>query len=151
MLRSDLAEPDMPLKSRWVTEIIDVVALCHEKRVLIFDIALRNILLTEDLHIRLIDFANSALLPEDTNMVEANESGCTLQIDLLHLGSVIYSIATWQKSSVDCAEETDWPHSAALPTLDDVLFGSVIAHCWAKQYYDVNELQQHFQRLKTPE
>jgi hypothetical protein len=50
-------------KLDWILRLVDFVAACHDKRVLWFDIALRNILLADDWSIRAIDFANSTAEP----------------------------------------------------------------------------------------
>lgn len=135
-------EPELTRKQGWINEIVDAVARCHEKRVLIFDIALRNILLMEDWSIRIVDFANSVLFQLDIDLSEAENEGCTAKLDMLHLGNVIYSVAKWQKFSVDCAMESEWPDRSEMPRLEKIPCGHVIAKCWAQQYRSVQELQR---------
>jgi serine/threonine protein kinase len=136
------AEPELAWKENWITEIVDVVTRCHEKRVLISDIALRNFLLAEDWSIRVIDFANSVLFEIDLDLAEAEEEGCTATLDLFHLGNVIYSIATWRKFSVDCAMESEWPGREEMPRLEHFLpYGAIVANCWTRQYASACELR----------
>lgn len=135
-------EVEFVQKQRWISEIVDVVARCHEKHVLIFDIALRNFLLAEDWTVRIIDFANSVLLPDDVVMSKADEGGCTTKLDMLHLGNVIYSIITWRRFSVDCAMESEWPDISRMPRVEDVPYGYIVANCWAKRYTSMQELQR---------
>jgi serine/threonine protein kinase len=134
-------EPDLAQKVKWISEIVNAIAGCHERHVFVFDIALRNILLTEKWSIRIIDFANSVLLGLDVEVSEAEKDGCTVRLDLLHLGNVIYSVLTWQKFSVDCAMETEWPLRSELPGLEEVPYGHIIEKCWARQYVSARELQ----------
>lgn len=80
----------------------DIVARCHERGVLTFDIALRNFLLADELSLRIIDFANSSLMPLDLDITKADVEGCTFHLHLLHLSSVIYSIRALRAFSVAC-------------------------------------------------
>jgi hypothetical protein len=75
----------------WILQATDVIARCHEKGVLVYDIALRSFLLADDLSLRLIDFANSAPLPEDMDITRADIDGCTARLDLhiVHRGQLI--------------------------------------------------------------
>lgn len=41
-------------------QVVDFVAACHDRKVLRFDVALRNLLLADDRTIRAIDLANSS-------------------------------------------------------------------------------------------
>jgi hypothetical protein len=55
--------PPWTQRLEWKLQLIDFVAACHDRKVLWFDIALRNILLADDWTIRAIDFANSTAEP----------------------------------------------------------------------------------------
>jgi len=135
-------EPDLSVKKQWILEIVQVVSRCHAKRVLVFDIALRNLLLADNLSIRLIDFANSSLLAEDADVISANEEGSTVRLDLLHLANVIYSIMTWQKFSMDVASEMEWPAIAQLPDETRFLYSDIVQKCWRRHYGCIRELQE---------
>ena len=67
----------------------DIIASCHAKGVPVFDIALRNFLLTDDLNLRIVDFANSTLVPQSTDITRVNVDGCTVGLDLLYLSNVL--------------------------------------------------------------
>ncbi|KAK3114509.1 hypothetical protein LTR53_007113 [Teratosphaeriaceae sp. CCFEE 6253] len=86
--------PSMSQRWRWAVQATDIIARCHERGVLVFDIALRNFVLTENLDLRIIDFANSSLVPlsPSIDFSRVNVIGCTAGLDLLHLSNVIYSI-----------------------------------------------------------
>lgn len=129
-------------RMEWILQATDTIARCHQRGVLIFDIALRNFLLADDLTLRLIDFSNSSLLPPDTNIVEANADGCTVQVDLLHLSSVIYSICTWRAFSVSCNTHSEWPDLEQMPDLSRLDLGPMIQNCWERKYTSAEELLQ---------
>lgn len=92
----------MPWKWHWILQATEIIARCHKKGILVFDVALRNFLLADDYSLRLIDFANSAPLPESMDITRADIDGCTAKLDLLHLSNIVYSIMTLQKFSVRC-------------------------------------------------
>jgi serine/threonine protein kinase len=132
--------PSMSWRWYWILQATNIIARCHQKRILVFDIALRNFLLADDLSLRLIDFANSAPLPESMGITLADDDGCTARLDLLHLSSIIYSIMTWQKFSVRCDSETEWPKLDQMPDLEGLQCGQVIRNCWTRTYSTIQEL-----------
>lgn len=139
--------PSYAVRHRWICEISDIVARCHEKHVLIFDISLRNCVFATDYSIRLIDFANSVLVPAQEEMTMVEVDGCTVKLDLLHLANVICSIAKWEKFSVDCAMDDEWPDISQQPSLHACPYTSIILRCWNRQYENVQELQRDLKML----
>ncbi|KXS97607.1 hypothetical protein AC578_5761 [Pseudocercospora eumusae] len=131
--------PSMPWRWRWVLQATEIIALCHERGVLVFDIALRNFLLADDFSLRIIDFSNSSLVPQSMDITEANLDGCTARLDLFHLANVIYSIMTWQKFSFDCAMESEWPTIDQIPDLEGLDVGQIIHACWNREYTTIQE------------
>jgi hypothetical protein len=132
--------PSMSWRWYWILKATDVIARCHEKGVLVYDIALRNFLLADDFSLRLIDFANSAPLPESMDIARADIDGCTARLDLLHLSCIIYSIMTWQKFYVRCDSETEWPNLDQMPDVDGLQCGQAIRNCWTRTYSTIREL-----------
>jgi serine/threonine protein kinase len=133
-------QPSMPWKWYWILQATDIIARCHKKGILVFDIALRNFLLADDFSLRLIDFANSAPVPESMDITRVDVDGCTARLDLLHLSNIIYSIITWQKFSVRCDSETEWPHLDQMPDLKGLQCGQMIRNCWTRTYSTIQEL-----------
>ncbi|KAK6008785.1 hypothetical protein QM012_000688 [Aureobasidium pullulans] len=103
-------------KVNWIFQILDAFIACHKRRILVFDIALRNLMLDDDMNIKLIDFANCSLLPLDENTELVDEDGYTAEIDLLHVINVIYSISRWDKFQTDCLKMDQWPAADSLPS-----------------------------------
>lgn len=132
--------PSMPWKWHWILQATDIIARCHQKGILVFDIALRNFLLADDYSLRLIDFANSAPLPESMDIAHADVDGCTAKLDLLHLSSIIYSVMTWQRFSVRCDSESEWPELGQMPDVKKLRCDQIIRNCWTRSYSTVQEL-----------
>lgn len=55
--------PCLPWRWELILQATGAIAQCHERSVLVFDIALRNFVLADDLSLRLIDFGQSAFTP----------------------------------------------------------------------------------------
>ncbi|GAB1727125.1 hypothetical protein NU195Hw_g8042t1 [Hortaea werneckii] len=142
-LNEYMARSPPPSKSwrwKWILQATESIAGCHERGVLVFDIALRNILLADDFSLRLIDFSNSSLAPTTEDITLAEIDGSTVKLDLLHLANVIYSIWTWQEFTVDCAMESEWPEVNLLPDLEGLEVAQVVRNCWERKYAAIEEL-----------
>lgn len=98
------------------------------------DIAPRNFLLTAELDLRIIDFANSLLISQEADITKFNIDGCTVLLDILYLSALIYSILTWQDFSTHCFNESDSPSTDTMPNLTGLAFGPVIQKCWLGEY-----------------
>jgi serine/threonine protein kinase len=118
--------PAMAQRWNWALQAVECVARCHERRVLVFDIALRNFLLTDEFDLRMIDFANSSLLPVDEDVSKADVDGLTVKVDILHLANVVYSILAWREFSCRCEEEAEWPSLDRMPDVSGMDRGEVI-------------------------
>jgi serine/threonine protein kinase len=132
--------PAMAQRWNWALQAVECVARCHERRVLVFDIALRNFLLTDEFDLRMIDFANSSLLPVDEDVSKADVDGLTVKVDILHLANVVYSILAWREFSCRCEEEAEWPSLDRMPDVSGMDCGEVIRDCWLMRYVSVQEL-----------
>jgi serine/threonine protein kinase len=138
--RGDHPPPSMAQRWKWVLQATECVARCYGRMVLIFDIALRNFLLTDDLDLRMVDFANSSLLPLDGDVSKADVDGGTVKVDILHLANVVYSILSWREFSCRCEEEAEWPSLDRMPDVSGMDCGEVIRDCWLMRYVSVQEL-----------
>jgi len=141
----ELMEKDSPpawsQRMDWILQIIDVFAACHAKKVLVCDIALRNLLLADDYTIRIIDFANSSLCPLEHSGELRNSDGYCSKIDILHVTNVIYSLSCWKKFQVDCVTMDEWPDAESLPSTMDLPLGDVISESWSRQFETLYELR----------
>ena len=133
--------PEWSQKREWRLQIMDIYAACHAKRVLVYDVALRNLLLADDYTIRAIDFANSDLYPLDSTGELKDDDGYTSKVDILHVTNTIYSLCTWKKFQVDCIQMSEWPRAEELPLTSGVLVGSVITRSWSREFETLDELR----------
>lgn len=155
------------LKAAWLRSLVDTLCYIHERGVLVNDIALRNILVDEDLLLNFVDFGHSSLLPLDsdasslpTSKDESNDSA--VHMDIFHLAFVMYSIVVWKKHEYDlyhptttilssnecsgdeCSNEglmPRWPSFKHLPNTEGALCGDIIRKCWMRAYRSMWEVR----------
>ncbi|KAI4718477.1 putative histidine kinase HHK15p [Aureobasidium sp. EXF-10727] len=143
----DNSAPPWSQKSDWILQIVDFVAACHDRKVLWFDIALRNILLADDWTIKAIDFANSTVMPLDADLYATDWDGYTPKLEVLHVTNVIYSISRWEKFPTDCIYEEEWPAKDSLPAVEDLVLGPIIRKAWRRGFKNVLKLRRALQSL----
>ncbi|KAH0362705.1 hypothetical protein KCU65_g7838, partial [Aureobasidium melanogenum] len=136
----DNPPPSWKQRVDWILQILDALIACHNKRILVFDIALRNLMLDGDLNLKLIDFANSSCLKidEDTELVD---DGYTAELDLLHVSNVIYSISRWEKFENHYLSIDEWPAADSLPSTSNLPLGDIITKAWSHQFKTLDELK----------
>ncbi|KKZ67384.1 hypothetical protein EMCG_06946 [[Emmonsia] crescens] len=137
------SSPSRELRAKWIRSLADVFSYVHvhSRRVVLQDVALRNILVHNN-SLKLCDFGDSSLLPLDTNMQQFCESGTTPQIEILYVGCVVYSIAVWQEFKYDYFKNECFPEAEELPAMNSVLFASVIRKCWTRGYASMEALRK---------
>ncbi|PWY62709.1 hypothetical protein BO83DRAFT_403628 [Aspergillus eucalypticola CBS 122712] len=145
-------EHDNSLKTSWIWCIINTFAHVHSCKVFVDDIALRNILVLDG-QLKLSDFGQSILLPLDIDLNSENENDLTVQIEILHLGWVLYSIASWRvhKYYFFNPENADlcWPEPDSFPNADHVLFVAIIKKCWRGEYTSMDDVRDEAHQLLT--
>ena len=129
-------------------QLVDLVAACHERKVLWFDIALRNVLLADDITIRAVDFANSTVVPLDADVEATTSDGYSAKVEVLHATNVIYSISRWTKFQTDCVAEDEWPAMDIFPATRDFELGHIISKAWEHEYSNVLALRGAIRRLE---
>jgi serine/threonine protein kinase len=139
----------------WIRRLVDTLDYIHENRVLYFDLFLRNILVTDTLSLKLIDFGDSSAIPLETSFSEFSSmryKGASVQMDIFYLGWIIYSIEKWEPHSYDlfakprtneedCKGEPSWPELHGLPETEDMRYGRVIRKCWLREYQGMRGVQ----------
>ncbi|KAF1962102.1 hypothetical protein CC80DRAFT_400151, partial [Byssothecium circinans] len=133
--------PSRELRAKWIRSLVDTFSYVHARRVLVQDIALRNVLV-HDSSLKLADFGQALLLPLDTDMERFCENDTNSQIEILELGCLLYSIAVWQELKYDYFDTKRWPEAGELPETDDILFASIVKKCWNGEYASMEELQK---------
>jgi hypothetical protein len=92
--------------------------------------------------LKVIDFANGALFPLNADMEATCADDPLSRVDLLCLGCVIYSIATWQAFIYDYFEKDRWPMPEELPPTSDIPCGDIIKKCWEDKYSTIASLYE---------
>ena len=135
------AEIGRNLKAAWISTLIKTVLHLHNSRVLNSDIALRNVLVSDTLSVKMIDFGECILFDMDTDIDTANDHGQTAEADLFHLGCLIYSVATWNIFHHDLFEH-NWtrPFLSDLPSTNGICWGETIRKSWVGDYATMQQL-----------
>ncbi|PYI11099.1 hypothetical protein BO78DRAFT_359581 [Aspergillus sclerotiicarbonarius CBS 121057] len=145
-------EPEDSLKIAWILSLIETFSYVHSRKIFVDDIALRNILIL-DKQLKLSDFGQSILLPLDIDISSANENDLNVQIEILHLGWILYSISSWHvhKYYFFRPENPDlcWPEPDSFPNVDDVLCGRIIKKCWRGEYASMNHVKDEADQFFT--
>ena len=128
-------------KKKWIMSIIKTVAYLHESRVLIDDLALRNLVIADDFSLRMIDFGQCVVLPLESDPSAVEVHGLTAKVDIFQLGCLIYSVAAWQRYEAEPLDlDSHLPPLENLPTIDHLPCANMIRKCWSGAYADINEL-----------
>lgn len=145
------ADVGLARKAEWILSLTTMVLHFHESQVLLADMHLGNVVIADDMSLKLIDFGKCRLLPLDVKIDQANDRGMTAQVDILHLGCLIYSIIAWKEFMyIYFNHDKKWPTASDLPSLRDVELGDIIEKCWTKGYSSMAQLHNDVQeRLLT--
>ncbi|KAG9953669.1 hypothetical protein KCU85_g1117, partial [Aureobasidium melanogenum] len=137
----DNSAPSWKQRIDWILQILDALIACHNKRILVFDIALRNLMLDGDLNVKLIDFSQSSCLKIDEVTELVDKDGYTADLDLLHVSNVIYSISRWAKFEAHYTSMDEWPAADSLPSTSNLPLGDIITKAWSRQFKNLDELK----------
>lgn len=141
-LRRFIEQTPMPSEETrrgFLVSLVDTLEYVHARRVLVRDIELRNILI-QDGELKLAEFGTSYMLPEDTEMESISVYWTTPEVEILHLGCVLYSVAAWREFRFDYYKHRRWPRPDQLPSTDGVLGGYIIRNCWGRRYRTMEAL-----------
>ncbi|RAO71509.1 uncharacterized protein BHQ10_007521 [Talaromyces amestolkiae] len=143
-------EPEDCLKTSWMLSLINTFAHVHSHNVFVDEIALRNILILDE-QPKLADFGQSILLPPDIDITSANENDLNVRIEILHVGWLLYSIASWHVYNYYffSPENPDlcWPEAGSFPDVDDFQWGKIIKKCWHGEYTSMDAVRDEADQL----
>lgn len=134
-------KPSRSFCDGWIQSLMETFYHIYCCKVQHQDIKLNTILVDNDC-LKVIDFGNSAIFPLDADMEAICAEDPLSRVDLLSLGCVIYSIATWEVFIYDYFESHRWPLLEELPPTSDVPYGDIIKKCWQDKYGTVASLYQ---------
>lgn len=102
--------------------------------------------LTDNLNSRTLE---SILLLIEANMETICENDLTAKIEILHLGWIIYSIATWHihKYYYFNTEDPKLSDARDLPPIDGLCCGTIIIECWNGEYISMVALNEEARDL----
>jgi serine/threonine protein kinase len=146
-------EPSVSTKLRWILSVISTTSYIHSKRILIDEIALRNVLVFDN-DLKFTDFGQSILLPMSADPATLNDgNGLNIKIEILHLGWLFYAIAAWKNERYYYfdSDVPAWPAPEQLPMTEHLLCGNIIAKCWAGKYESVDELHKDASTIPVKE
>lgn len=134
--------PSQDTQRTWFQEMARTLIHTHDRRVIVADIATRNFLLDSGLSVKFSDFAESTILPLNTNMQTADDGGFSIYTDIGQFGAVLYEIVTGQSCEFDLFKHVPpgpatavWPRRQDLPSTENVWLSSIIEKCWTKGAY----------------
>ncbi|KAL8785777.1 MAG: hypothetical protein Q9213_003155 [Squamulea squamosa] len=143
-------KPDTSQQIEWIKSLVGTLHHLHKCKILIDDMALRNILIADDMSLKLIDFGSCTIFPLDADITKVqDENGQSVKADIFNLGNIIYSIVKWEKFHFNLYAHFRYalPLTSELPDLSSVLFEELIRNCWAGHYNDAYQLQCDAERL----
>jgi serine/threonine protein kinase len=156
--------PPRHLIKQWIPAIAKTVNYAHTRRIILGDIASRNVLLGDDMSVKLCDFTDSALMPLESDMSRAEDNGISIKTDIFQFGSLVYEILTRKPYHYDlfANEEVDrqrelnrgkdwkpraeWPRAGDLPDTEHLALGQIILKCWTSGYYSMEEVCDDVER-----
>lgn len=162
-LRSHLmsSHPSPPItpsqRTQWCRQTARAVSLLHSHSIIHSDINTRNLLLDNDMNVRIIDFGGSSIGDQIGTAVESTRfflprkwtDAPTVRTDLFALGSTLYEIQTGLPPWADRAShdvEADFGNKV-FPALDGVVaHAEVIRKCWMGEYGCVEEVVVDLER-----
>ena len=136
-------------KRKWMYSLIQTLHHLHCLKVLVSDLALRNLLLDGQTRLKMVDFGEAAVFPIDADLDTVNDGGMTAQVDIFQLGCLLYSIAACTKFERDLACEGFLrPCLSDMHPLDDVHLAGLIQKCWSGQYINMHQLYQEIKGIR---
>jgi serine/threonine protein kinase len=149
MERTHASAIPVDLRLKWSQQAAEAVAFIHSRGVIHCDIHTNNLLLDDNLDVKLSDFQGTykdldGYAMESTRFCLPREPTTTPNVttDLFALGSSIYTIMTGFEPYLDLldTEVEERYKKRQFPTVDGVIGGEVIQKCWVEAYVSATEL-----------
>ncbi|KAK2812763.1 hypothetical protein FQN50_001092 [Emmonsiellopsis sp. PD_5] len=159
-LRHYLAEkrPEKSTQLSWLTSMAHTMSYIHGYRIIIADIRLDNLLLTEDMCVKFCDFGESAMMPLDWDLNGTDDLGFSILTDIGQFGAVMFEIVTGQKCKFDLAQGRrepgdlyTWPPRDSLPSTTNTWLGNIIEKCWTRGITSAKDLAAELDKEKARE
>lgn len=148
-LRHYLAEkrPEKATQLSWLRSMAHTMSHIHNCRIIIADVRLDNMLLTDNLCVKLCDFGESAIMPLDWDLNGTDDLGFSIMTDIGQFGAVMFEIVTGQKCKFDLTRgprgpggQYTWPRRDSLPSTINIWLGHIIEKCWTHGMMSARDL-----------
>lgn len=123
----------------WLMDLARILVYIHDRRVVVCDIRSDNILLDDNLSVKMADFGESVMMPLDWNMQGVVDLGYSVSTDIGSFGAVMFEIVTGTHCTFNplqnwnqAGDPYEWPSRDSLPATDDVWLGHIIDRCWTE-------------------
>ncbi|KAL6703515.1 hypothetical protein ACN47E_009613 [Coniothyrium glycines] len=165
-LRTAATEISLGQRLEWARQASEGLAYLHERHVLHCDISVGNLLLHDDLSIKLCDFqgqlldtdgsillSGNAMGSTISSMPRADHTACNEQTDIFALGTAMYIMIEGQPPFPDLDPVEDEHEiqarymKGAFPPLDARRGGDVVQKCWQGAYASAAEIVTDIQKL----
>lgn len=110
-------------KSTWLALMAHTMSYIYRRRIIIADIRLDNLLLTDDLCVKFSDFGESKMMPLDWDLNGSDDLGFSIMTDIGQFGAVMFEIVTGQRCRFNLALGRrepgalyTWPPRDSLPS-----------------------------------
>ncbi|KAL9108018.1 MAG: hypothetical protein Q9227_007123 [Pyrenula ochraceoflavens] len=140
-------KPERKQKLSWLCEIADTLTHIHEKRVIVSDIHLQNIMLDDNLAAKFIDFSEASLMPPDCDLKCCDEAGSSFMFDVGGFGAMMFEMITGKNCKFEIYQNygdpenpTNGPKRCDLPSTKEVWLGHIIEKCWTEGAMTAKEL-----------
>ncbi|OAL40481.1 hypothetical protein AYO20_00217 [Fonsecaea nubica] len=161
-LRHYLAALDTPPGKKtqlsWLINMAQTLAYIHQRRVIVADIRLDNLLVDDQLAIKFTDFGESTLMPLHWDLQGDDGDGYSILTDIGQFGAIMFEIVTGQRCKFDPMQ--DWkdvgdpitlPTRDTIPSTSNVCLGHIIEKCWTQEFGSTNNLVVELQSMVVDE
>ncbi|KKY13891.1 putative protein kinase-like domain [Phaeomoniella chlamydospora] len=153
---------DIPIheKLRWATEAATGLRYIHGKGIIHADVGCSNLILTQDRHLKFIDFAGSSIDGEEATVCyewctyRPSVPTISIQTDIFAYGCTIFEIETGRPPYYEFELRSDRTrHIERLyqehkfPNLQHLMLGELIRNCWDNKFRSMDEVIQALTEL----
>jgi serine/threonine protein kinase len=147
--------PGKKTRLSWLINMAQALAYIHQRRIIVADIRLDNLLLDDQLAINFADFGESTLMPLDWDLKGDDEDGYSILTDIGQFGTVMFEIVTGQNCKFDLMQDWNdvgdsmtWPRRDTLPSTSDIWLGHIIEKCWTQELKSANDLAAELEKVE---
>ena len=148
---------DIPLckKLRWANEAAVGLHYIHQNGIIHADVGCHNIILTQDDHLKFIDFAGSSIDGEAATVCyewcsyRPSEPRISIQTDIFAYGCTMFEIETGRPPYHEFESHSDRTRhieqlyrERKFPSVQHLIFDEIIQNCWDNKFRSMDEVIQ---------